>query len=160
MMGYAYIAEAVMPDGGEHDSASAGIEVCSLSKGAFLLRRPHYFNNIWHEKIISHNLRVALVDNIAMHYVNRGVALPDLIKEGNQGLTHALENFEVEGGSRFSSYAARCIRQHIEHAITSRCETSRLSAVFEIMPAPVIADAYTHRQRVSSWGAKPHHQCI
>ena len=158
MMGSVYLEGGVFPKGEKHDSASAGTEASSLSKGSFSLRRAHYFNDIWHEKIISHNLRLSLVDNIAMHYINRGVELPDLIKEGNLGLTHALENFELEGGSRFSTYAARCIRQNIERAIISAIGLS--SAASEITPPPMDADPYNHHQRVSSRGAKAHHQGV
>lgn len=120
MMTYAYLEEDVLPQGGQCDSALVKTEAFNLSRGPFLLRRAPYTNDSWHEKIISQNLRVALVNNIARHYVRRGVALYDLIKAGNLGLTHALENFELEGGSRFSIYAARCIRQKIKRAIMSQ----------------------------------------
>jgi RNA polymerase nonessential primary-like sigma factor len=55
------------------------------------------------QRMIECNLR--LVVNIAKHYVNRGMALLDLIEEGNLGLIHALEKFEPERGFRFSTYA-------------------------------------------------------
>jgi RNA polymerase nonessential primary-like sigma factor len=44
------------------------------------------------QKMIESNLR--LVVSIARHYQNRGVALDDLIEEGNLGLIHALEKFD------------------------------------------------------------------
>ena len=123
-----------MPEGREQDAASDESEAHSLAQGSFSLRRAHYFNDIWHEKIISHNLRVALVENIAKHYVNRGVKFSYLIKGGNLGLTHALENFEFEGGSLFSNYAARCIRQHIERTIMIQSGVMQSSGASEIMP--------------------------
>jgi hypothetical protein len=157
MMGYAYFEEGALPDDGEYDSVSAEIEAFRLPKGPLPVRRTHYFNHVWHEKIISHNLRVGLVDFIAKHYVNRGIALCDLIKEGNLGLTHALENFELEGGSRFSTYAARCIRQHIERAIKSQSGISRSSSASKVMLSPTNADQHLCRKRISSRGDKTHH---
>lgn len=76
------------------------------------------------QKMIEHNLR--LVISIARHYENRGVALADLIEEGNLGLMHALEKFEPELGFRFSTYATCWIRQYIERAIMNQSRTIRL----------------------------------
>jgi hypothetical protein len=160
MMGYAYFEEGVLPEDDKYDLAPTETEVSGLPRGSFSLCRAHYFNDIWDEKIISHKLRVALVNNIAMQYINRGVAILDLIKEGNLGLTHALENFELEGGSRFSTYASRCIRQNIKRAILSQSGVNLSSCTSKIGPLPTIADSNIHRQRVSSRCAKTHRQCI
>jgi RNA polymerase nonessential primary-like sigma factor len=76
------------------------------------------------QKLIEHNLR--LVVSIAKHYTNRGLALPDLIEEGNLGLIHALEKYDPERGFRFTTYATWWIRQSVERAIMNQSRTIRL----------------------------------
>lgn len=72
------------------------------------------------QQLITHNLR--LVVSIAKRYSDHGVALFELIREGNRGLIHAMESFEMEGGFRFAAYAARCVRQSIECTIMNQME--------------------------------------
>jgi len=70
------------------------------------------------------NLR--LVVSIAKRYRSSGLALLDLVQEGNLGLIHALRKFDFGRGFKFSTYATWWIRQAITRAIANTGRTIRL----------------------------------
>ena len=77
-------------------------------------------------RLIRGNLR--LVMRIARDYRGRGLAIEDLIGEGNLGLIRAVTDFDPAYGVRFSTYAAYWIKQAIRHALTTTGATIRLPA--------------------------------
>jgi len=78
------------------------------------------------DRMVRANLR--LVVNIARAYTGKGLALQDLIEEGNLGLLRAVEGFDPTMNTRFSTYASYWIKQSIKRALVNTAKTIRIPA--------------------------------
>jgi RNA polymerase primary sigma factor len=83
-------------------------------------------DNAARDRMVRANLR--LVVNIARGYANKGLALQDLIEEGNLGLLRAVEGFDPNMNTRFSTYASYWIKQSIKRALVNTAKTIRIPA--------------------------------
>jgi len=78
------------------------------------------------DRMVRANLR--LVVNIARGYSGKGLPLQDLIEEGNLGLLRAVEGFDPDMNTRFSTYASYWIKQSIKRALVNTAKTIRVPA--------------------------------
>lgn len=77
-------------------------------------------------KIITSNLR--FVVSVSVRYQNQGLAMPELINEGNLGLIEAIKRFNLDNNVKFISYAVWWIRQSIIKALYEKSRLVRVSA--------------------------------
>ncbi len=76
-----------------------------------------------YQKLVEHNLR--LVAYIAKKYRDSGVDEDDLISLGTIGLIKAVKSFRSDAGTKFATYAARCIENEMLMHLRTRKKSNR-----------------------------------
>ena len=115
---------AMQMEGGRRAEGRLDVEDSLAEEDRSFLEHEIEMGGIAHGKLVQSNLR--LVVALARRYVGRGMALLDLIQEGNVGLMRAVERFDYRRGFKFSTYATWWIRQAISRAIADQGRTIRM----------------------------------
>ena len=99
-------------------------ELISTDEEVELAQRIHKGDQEALDRLTRANLR--FVVSVAKQYQNQGLALNDLIDEGNLGLIKAAQKFDETRGFKFISYAVWWIRQSILQAISEQSRMVRM----------------------------------
>ena len=98
------------------------------------------------QELVKRNLRFVI--SVAKKYQNRGMALTDLIGEGNVGLLTAARKFDPDQGVKFISYAVWWIRQAILASLARQGRTVRVPLNRTADLSRIIRTAETLRQEL------------
>ncbi|MEE1340515.1 MAG: sigma-70 family RNA polymerase sigma factor [Succinivibrionaceae bacterium] len=101
-----------------------GISFTEIKEASSRMRMTNKHINVTKSEMVKANLR--LVISIAKKYLKRGLALDDLIQEGNIGLMRAVDKFDYHLGYKLSTYATWWIKQAIVRSIADQSRSIRI----------------------------------
>jgi RNA polymerase sigma factor (sigma-70 family) len=150
--------EEVREETREQSRANLGVYLGEIARIPLLSREEEHAlatrvrtgDEVAKQRMVEANLR--LVVQIARRYRNRGLPLPDLIEEGNLGLLRAVEKFDPDRGTRFSTYATWWIRQAVVRALANQARTIRLPVHVELLLSRYVRE---HRRLTQALGRTP-----
>jgi len=102
------------------------------------------------EQMIQANLR--LVVSVARRYSRSGVPLLDLVQDGTLGLMRAVDKFDPERGTKFSTYALLWIRQAVTRGMADSIRTVRLPVAVLTRLNSCLGRRY---ELTGAWGREP-----
>ena len=143
-------ALSVLVEGARDTTKVAVFRVRFLNRCRARVRESRVVLEAGKEELIRANLR--LVVDIAKRYNGRGLALLDLVQEGNIGLMKATERFKYRKGFKFSTYATWWIRQGITRALADQSRTIRIPVHLTEASQKI---ARTSRRLVQRFGRDP-----
>ena len=122
--GYTNVLTDRNPEGSNYFSEIGKEDLLTREQEIELMQKIRAGDQIAYKEMIRKNLR--LVVQVAVNSHSNYFGLMDRISEGNLGLIHAIEKFDVTKGFRFSTYAHWWIKQSIERAIMNQGRSVRL----------------------------------
>ncbi|MBQ8186607.1 MAG: RNA polymerase sporulation sigma factor SigK [Clostridia bacterium] len=94
------------------------------------------------ERLIEHNLR--LVAHIVRKYYAASAGEEDLISIGTIGLIKSVDSFDADNGTRFATYAARCIQNEILMYFRSRKKLAQEVSIHDTIDTDRDGNALTY----------------
>lgn len=100
-------------------------------------------------KLVEANLK--FVVKVANRHIGQGLAIDDLVQEGNMGLLEAARAFKPREGQRFINYAQLWIRKRINEAVAKKSRIVRLphNVEYDIYKAKMKGEEFEGQTRVS-----------
>lgn len=81
------------------------------------------------------------VVQVARRYLHRGIALPDLIEEGNVGLLQAVERYDPDHDGAFATFAVWWVRHAVVAALAERAREQRQAVGLDVLRGRLAAEA-------------------